>query len=381
MILLEATTYPLPPLWRILTKGGYFLALCAVIGSTLTHALAVRPALTGTAAEAPARRRASIALGISGALLLVLGYLQLAGRLARAKIDPEPFSQAIRPAHIATFLQRPPLKGEWISSGALVTWQNALFATAAIALLVGALRRDDRAALSAGLATVAASLVGSIPTKAIESAEVVTKIAVQGHIVAGCLWLGGLALLAGLTLAGQRPDERDAAAWAGVWARFGTIALWSVGIVVASGLWLTRNEVGSIDQLWTTTFGRVLLAKMAMVGVLMCAGAWNQFVLMPAIARVQRENSHQRLGQLVLAHFPRVVLTESIVGLGILVAIPFLAGSARAEAGDGEVGPIDLPTLGIGLALVATMAMSFWATARASKMLADRQDSTTAALA
>lgn len=65
-----------------------------------------------------------------------------------------------------------------------------------------------------------------------------------------------------------------------------------------------------------------------------------------------------------------MVATETVIGLGVLTCVSFLAGSARAEAGQPEAGPIALPLLGIGLLMIGMMAASFWATTRASAALA-----------
>ncbi|MEL4467783.1 MULTISPECIES: CopD family protein [unclassified Luteococcus] len=364
------TPYAVPPLWRLLTKFLYFVALAGAIGAPLTHALALRPSLRlAPKAAIPVRHRATTALGIGGIILVVGGYLQLAGRVARAKNGPT-YSQALTPGAIVDFLRKPAEEGEWVSTGIMIGLQNLCFLACAILLLVSWRRRDDRPALPAGLIAATGSLIGSIPRKALDADHLTSAIAVQAHIIGGSVWLGGLGLLAAISLTRREGDAEEHAAWAQAWSRFGTVALWSVGAAIASGLWLTRREVGSIEQLWTTIFGRVLLAKLLLVAGLLAAGAWNQLVLMPAIAREQRRNHQQRVGELVLTRFPRVVATETVLGVGVLACVSFLVGSARGESGQPEAGPIALPLLGIGLALIAVMAASFWATTRASAALA-----------
>lgn len=367
---LEVTSYAVPPVWRLLTKLLYFVALAGAIGATLTHALALRPSLRlAPRAEGPVRHRVTTALGLSGLALLACGYLQLAGRVARAKNGPS-YGQALAPGTIVDYLRKPAEEGEWVSTGIMIGLQNLLFLACAVLLLLAWRRRDDRLALPAGLVAAVGSLTGSIPRKAVDADHLASAVAVQAHIIGGSVWLGGLGLLAAISFVRRHGDAEENAAWAQAWSRFGTVALWSVGAVVASGQWLTRREVGSIDQLWTTVFGRVLLAKLVLVAALFAAGAWNQLVLMPAIAREQRRNHQHRVGELVLTHFPRVVATETVIGLGVLTCVSFLAGSARAEAGQPEAGPIALPLLGIGLLMIGMMAASFWATTRASAALA-----------
>src|SRR5690348_10887919 len=88
--LLTAAGYAPPPLWRVLTKSGYFMGLCGAIGATVGYAAAVRPALrpeggsAGSGVAEVLRRRAARYLAWSGVVLLVAGYFQLAARVARA---------------------------------------------------------------------------------------------------------------------------------------------------------------------------------------------------------------------------------------------------------------------------------------------------------
>ena len=72
--------------------------------------------------------------------------------------------------------------------------------------------------------------------------------------------------------------------------------------------------------------------------------------------------------------FPRVVLTEVVLGIGVLAIVPFLNGSARAQAAGHEIeGPVmDGRLFSAGLLLVATLAASFYATAKASDGLGRR---------
>ena len=65
------------------------------------------------------------------------------------------------------------------------------------------------------------------------------------------------------------------------------MALVAAGAVVVSGVWLTWKHVGAPSQLWTTTYGRFLVVKLVLVVALVAAGAGNQFVLLPGIARAR----------------------------------------------------------------------------------------------
>ena len=95
------------------------------------------------------------------------------------------------------------------------------------------------------------------------------------HISAMMVWLGGLAVL---TIC-LRPAER-AADLAVVLPRFSKIAFSCVVVLVATGSYQAWREVGSVDALYRTTFGRVLLVKLvaviAVVGLGALARRWVQ---------------------------------------------------------------------------------------------------------
>ena len=87
------------------------------------------------------------------------------------------------------------------------------------------------------------------------------------HTFAMAVWLGGLVLV----VVCLRPAER-AADLAVVLPRFSRLALGAVATLVATGTFLAWREVGSVSALTATTFGRVLLVKLAGVMVLLLLG-------------------------------------------------------------------------------------------------------------
>jgi Putative copper export protein len=87
------------------------------------------------------------------------------------------------------------------------------------------------------------------------------------HVVALTLWLGGLALVAVVL----RPAARtvDLAA---VLPRFSRLAFACVATLVATGTFMAWREVGSLDALISTEYGRVLLVKLLGVLTLVALG-------------------------------------------------------------------------------------------------------------
>ena len=366
----------LPAWWRVFTEVGYFVALFAVIGGSLTYLAVVRP-VSRTDIDAEdgrvARHRYARFLAWCGPVLLVAAYLQLAGRVARGQHGVT-FGQALAPQRIWAFLTIPAAKGSWISSGALVIAQNALFALAAIVLLSLFVR--ERPALVASIAlalTAAGSLVLSVPAKTtgLTLDDELDTWLTQAHVLAAGAWLGGLASLA-IVARSRLFGERAGLCWARTWQRFSSVALIAVGVLVTSGSWLAFRHVGNVGELFTTTYGRFLLVKLLIVITMVSAGGYNQFVLTPRIVRVQAQGDHQRGFALTLRHFPAVVTVEALLGLCVLLIVPFLTGSARTQAGEVIKPTFDGGILTLGLLLVAALAGSLYTSHRVSVVLAQR---------
>ena len=353
-----AAAASLPPWWRVVTMVLYFAALSAVIGGGLTCALVLPPALGDPAV----RRRGARFFAWCGGFLLIAAGLQLAARVART-VPGVSFGQSLDPRRIWSFLMAPADSGAWVSTGALVLSQNILLLLAALVLL-RRFRLTVGPPLAAALAAMG-SMVLSVPARS--AGQTVDKQLdtwlTQAHIVAAAAWLGGLLCLA--VLARSRPAVAEASlSWARVWSRFGVVALVAVGVVVASGAWLAWRHVGSAGQLGSTPYGRFLLVKLLLVAALVGAGAYNQLVLAPRIARAHAAGDLGRGFALTLRHFPAVVLGETALGLCVLVIVPFLTGSARAQAGQHAAAPVDGGMLALAAVLVATLAVSLFATYR-----------------
>ncbi|MFI6336277.1 copper resistance CopC/CopD family protein [Streptomyces sp. NPDC050535] len=87
------------------------------------------------------------------------------------------------------------------------------------------------------------------------------------HLLAMAVWLGGLtALLTAL----YRPDEPVPAA---VVTRFSRLALSSVAVLAATGVYQSWRGLGTWDALTSTSYGRILVVKLCAV-LLLLAGAW-----------------------------------------------------------------------------------------------------------
>ncbi|MFE1250686.1 copper resistance protein CopC [Streptomyces sp. NPDC058766] len=105
------------------------------------------------------------------------------------------------------------------------------------------------------------------------------------HLLATGVWLGGLvALLA--TLRGASADSL-----AEIVPRFSQIAFTAVTVLAVTGFYQSWRGLGSLDALTGTSYGRLLLAKLAAVTVLLLAAGysrrWTARIAAPAASAVR----------------------------------------------------------------------------------------------
>ncbi|WCN01849.1 copper resistance CopC/CopD family protein [Streptomyces sp. M92] len=114
------------------------------------------------------------------------------------------------------------------------------------------------------------------------------------HLLATAVWLGGLVALL-LTLRGTT----DAATV----ARFSRVAFASVTVLVVTGVYQSWRGLGSWQALTETTYGRLLLAKLAAVAVLLAAAAvsrrWTAALADSATAVRERKRAPERVPERV----------------------------------------------------------------------------------
>jgi copper transport protein len=164
-------------------------------------------------------------------------------------------------------------------TGQLALARVALGLAAGAAAAMPALwRRSPVPALALASASLAtASLAGHAWTAPDRSVAVAADLA---HVGAVAVWVGGLvALLATLPLLPAAGGRVRLA------TRFSGLALAAVAVVAVSGTVSGWQQVGSLDALTSTTYGRLLLGKVAGFAVLVALGWVNRWRLVPLVER------------------------------------------------------------------------------------------------
>ena len=156
---------------------------------------------------------------------------------------------------------------------------------AAVAVLALLARGGERAGVPVGLAGLV--MLGSFlidgHTRTVEPAWLL-YLGDAVHLLAGAAWFGGLVLLV-QTVRAMRFDD-DPVGAADVVSRFSRVATWALVAVTVAGLAMSWALVRQPRALTTTEFGWTLLAKVALVAVVILVGVYNNRRLVPAIQRV-----------------------------------------------------------------------------------------------
>lgn len=99
------------------------------------------------------------------------------------------------------------------------------------------------------------------------------------HLGAAAVWIGGLAVVALVVL--PRGDEADSGV---VEARFSRVALAAVAAVVGTGTVQGLRQLGELEGLRTTSYGRLLVMKVAAVAVVVVLGALSRSLVRARLA-------------------------------------------------------------------------------------------------
>ncbi|MFN8491555.1 MAG: copper resistance protein CopC [Caldilineaceae bacterium] len=158
--------------------------------------------------------------------------------------------------------------------------------------------------------------------------------AVALHLLAASVWVGGLLALS-IGLFPQFHHSSAGLASLGYlgWRPFSRLAVVSVGLVVATGLYSTGRQVASVDALLTTRYGWLLLSKSGLVVGSGLIGLLNSVLLHPKLAAPLARGLGRPVGWTPLAQtrLPGLVLAEAGLGLAVLLVTGLLTSSAPAH--------------------------------------------------
>lgn len=292
----------------VVVRWILYAALLTVIGAVafrgaVLSLLRRRPGVTSSEIREPARRAAVV--GEIAAWVLALAVV---ARLVAQSLALHGPGNVADPVLLRTMVFGTGWGASWLlqAGAAVVTLVAFRFA-----------RRPDRVTMAraswglAAVAAVALAFSAALGSHAAASPRYSTLAMVVDslHVLGASGWLGSLFVLvaAGLPAAWSMPETRRAQAVADLVNAFSPTALLFAGIVAATGVFAAWLHIGSFGALWTSSYGKLLLLKLAILALVAGTGAYNWLRVRPALggveggARIRRSASAELLiGALVL---------------------------------------------------------------------------------
>ena len=286
-------------------RGAGYLAIALALGGTLFLFVAWLPGLAQVAGGQPAwqgvstafaRRLRLVVLGavvlgvIASATSIVLEAATAAGASFWAALDRDMVDSVAGTRPVEAWTLRIAV---WLALGILLTAslrprrvptlrRTALGATgAAVGPSPSRVQLLVFGALAIGLA-LTAPLAGHSGEHDPRALLICTDTM---HVLCMSAWLGGLVmLLIVLALAARRLPGPDATRlMAAVVGRFSMLARFAVLILLLTGIAQSIALVGSLSALRDTDYGLLVLAKIALLGVLITLGGFNQRWVLPRL--------------------------------------------------------------------------------------------------
>ena len=129
------------------------------------------------------------------------------------------------------------------------------------------------------------------------------------HVLAAGSWIGGLLFVLVADGRERRRGGPDGSLLADLVPVFSPVALVSAGVLLATGTVAAFVHVESVDALFASTYGRLLLAKVALVLLVMVLGAINWRRLTPLLLDEKADAPIRRnaIRELVIAQLVIVV--------------------------------------------------------------------------
>lgn len=262
------------PTLNVVTGWVEFSSLALVIGVGLGRWLLLRSPGGATSPDITEMRRsaAHLGTGASVGLLVAMGLVFL--RQLREFRDPfVPWTEDAR-----LLLTGTAWGTTWLVGTALAVLLLVLYGSAARRNVVGWI-----------LATLGALLLGAFPalTGHANTGDLrgLTLTADTLHVWAGGGWIGGLTLI--LFLEYRRHGDSGPPTPSRLpllVPRFSPVAMASVAILASTGLFASWVHLTSVSDLWATSYGRWLAAKLVLVAVVLALGALNFRRLTPQLA-------------------------------------------------------------------------------------------------
>ncbi|MGI8690151.1 MAG: copper resistance protein CopC [Thermomicrobiales bacterium] len=179
-------------------------------------------------------------------------------------------------------------------------------------------------ALLGGLALLLVSVFGGHALD-VKTHPALAMLADFLHLTAMSLWFGGIILMVGLVppLLNGTAGATQRRAMGAIIGRFSHLALISIAVLTVTGIYAVTLHT-TRDTIGTTTYGLVVIGKVALVAVIVLVAAFNRFGLKRWIACDVESGTAARAQTMLLRGISaEVILGVAVIGLtGLLTQLP-----------------------------------------------------------
>ncbi len=156
-----------------------------------------------------------------------------------------------------------------------------------------------------------------------EGNRYVTAIVDIVHVLAGAVWAGGLVMMAQVIWRRHRRGDDSRALELAV--RFSVVAAIALSAAGVAGLALTFIIIDSVSDIWTTSWGQLLIVKTVLVALAGLAGLYNHRVLIPKLA------GGDGFAVTAEAEFRRAVTIEGAIIGSVVIATALLVAASSVS--------------------------------------------------
>ncbi len=200
--------------------------------------------------------------------------------------------------------------------------------TAGILIAWWAQRSTKPTAMAIGLAIALSSLVIVGHTRAYGPPWLLLSADLL-HITTAALWFGGIIGICVLLAPTSQVRLSDAASAVG---RFSTAALWLVLGLGAAAIVLWWRIANTVDGLWTSSYGKLVLAKLALVLIVVGVAAFNRFKVVPQLETYPHRALH-------LGTLRRTIVWEAALLVAVVAVTAVLVSQTPRTAEAAESRP------------------------------------------
>ncbi len=359
-----------PPFLAVLLRGLRYGGIAALVGGIGIFLFTILPALKGLPEEEAHRLRRTLDQRMQRWLFIALGVALGAHLFSLivevATINAVTLGEALQWSRITDLVKNTTYGAVWRMEGilllALGEWLVLLPAMGRMSLPrrpVGIIAHPGRVTAAAAEATETAETEEAAPAPRwgwsiafigglvlllisvfgghaidVKAHPALAMLADWGHLTAMSLWFGGLILVVGLVppMLHGTTGATQRQAMAAIIGRFSQLGLISMAVLTVTGIYAVTVHT-TRDTIGTTTYGLVVIGKVALVACIVLVAALNRFGLKRWIARDAGSVAAAR-GQTMLLRGmgAEVILAVAVIGLtGLLTQLP-PANTASAAA-------------------------------------------------